>query len=462
MPEAMNTQSTSRLHASRPNRTPPADSAAVDRGRISVPRSAFLRREPPGDAMRVVDLFAGAGGFGLGFALAGAKVTTAVEIDDWASETLRANHPDTNVLTRDIVGLTDAEIARECRSADILIGGPPCQGFSVANLRAGDPKDPRNSLFREFVRVASILQPMVLLLENVPGLLRRKTESGERVIDVICDEYRRIGFRPHVRILQAQDYGVPQLRPRLFVLGTRNEWATPFPEATHSEDSASGQLSIFPDAASSSKLPPVSLWDAISDLPTIKAREGAEVMQYSGEPRTPYQLLLRADSEAIYNHVAMQHSARLVERFSKLKWGESGGTDVPTEFGARKRGSPDELSGKGYDQNNRRMYPDRPCHTIPASFYANFVHPYSDRNFTPREGARLQSFPDWYVFRGKPTVVSHRLLAREGRDEERHLCQYNQIGNAVPPLLAYHLGRHILAQLADKPRNAKDARRKRS
>ena len=141
----------------------------------------------------------------------------------------------------------------------------------------------------------------------------------------------------------------------------------------------------------------------------------------------------------------MNHSKRLVERFASMAWGHST-SDVPDHLRPLKRNST-KFSEKNYDQNNRRMHPDRQCHTVPASFYANFVHPYKNRNFTAREGARIQSFPDWYVFKGKPTVVSHKLLHREGRLEEKFLCQYNQIGNAVPPLMAKAIAQNILEQL---------------
>jgi DNA (cytosine-5)-methyltransferase 1 len=143
----------------------------------------------------------------------------------------------------------------------------------------------------------------------------------------------------------------------------------------------------------------------------------------------------------------MNHSKRLVERFASMSCGESS-SDVPDHLRPLKRNST-EFSDKTYDQNNRRMHPDRPCHNVAASFYANFVHPYKNRNFTAREGARIQSFPDWYVFKGKPTVVSQKLLQREGRLEEKHLCQYNQIGNAVPPLMAKAIAENILKQLGD-------------
>jgi DNA (cytosine-5)-methyltransferase 1 len=125
-----------------------------------------------------------------------------------------------------------------------------------------------------------------------------------------------------------------------------------------------------------------------------------------------------------------------------MEWGHST-SDVPDHLKPLKRNST-EISDKVYDQNNRRMYPHKPCHTVAASFYANFVHPFKNRNFTAREGARIQSFPDSYVFQGKPTVVSKKLLNREGRTEDSHLCQYNQIGNAVPPLMAKAIAEHLM------------------
>ena len=188
------------------------------------------------------------------------------------------------------------------------------------------------------------------------------------------------------------------------------------------------------------------LWDAISDLPEIEAREGAEEMQYTTKPLNELQKRLRNGSKLLNNHLAMKHSKRMVERFAAMACGQSA-SNVPDHLKPIKRNSNGIISDKVYDQNNRRMFPDRQCHTIPASFYANFVHPYKNRNFTAREGARLQTFPDTYIFKGKPTVVSHKLLAREGRFDEKYLCQYNQIGNAVPPMLAEAIAMNLLKQL---------------
>jgi len=161
------------------------------------------------------------------------------------------------------------------------------------------------------------------------------------------------------------------------------------------------------------------------------------------------------EQPVLYNHVAMRHSKRLVERFKHIGWGESS-SNVPKEHMPRTRSGNGKLSKQAYDQNNRRLHPYKPSHTIAASFYANFVHPFQHRNITAREGARIQSFPDWYRFMGKKTIVSHKLLQREGRIEEKHLCQYNQIGNAVPPLLAKAIAERVreaifcLGKLAEK------------
>jgi DNA (cytosine-5)-methyltransferase 1 len=390
----------------------------------------------------VLDTFAGAGGFSLGFELAGAKVVGAIEMDSWACETFKFNHPKATVMQGDITAMSDEQIVSAFGKykPDIVLGGPPCQGFSICNKNSGDPKDPKNSLFEEFIRVGRLLKPKVMIMENVPNLVKAKTESNDLVIEIIKNELKNLGYHVEHRILEATDYGVPQIRKRLVVIATQKKLKNPFPEKTHSIMSTPDLLEI-----GLKKCP--TLWDAISDMPEIEAREGAEEVEYSKPPLNEYQRLLRNGAAKIFNHKSMNHSKRLVERFASMSCGDSS-SDVPDHLRPLRRNST-EFSDKTYDQNNRRMHPDRQCHTVPASFYANFVHPYKNRNFTAREGARIQSFPDCYVFKGKPTVVSHKLLQREGRLEEKHLCQYNQIGNAVPPLMAKAIAENILKQLGD-------------
>ncbi|MBV5308563.1 DNA cytosine methyltransferase [Chromatium okenii] len=388
----------------------------------------------------VLDIFAGAGGFSLGFQLAGADIIGAIEIDRWACETFQFNHPEAKVIQSDITTMTDEQIMTMFGKIrpNIILGGPPCQGFSICNKNSCDHKDPRNSLFEEFIRVGRLLKPQIMIMENVPNLVKSRTANGELVIDIVIAKLREIGYEVNYRILDATDYGIPQIRKRLFVVASTIKLNTPFPEKTHSIMSTPDFLEAHLD-----KCP--TLWDAISDLPEIKAREGEEECAYSKPPQNNYQRLLRAGSNKLFNHKAMNHSQRLVARFATMMWGDST-ANVPDHLRPLKRNSA-EFSEKTYGQNNRRMHPDRQCHTIAASFYANFVHPYMNRNFTTREGARIQSFPDWYVFKGKPTVVSHKLLQREGRVEEKYLCQYNQVGNAVPPLLAKAIAENIINQL---------------
>ena len=389
--------------------------------------------------LKVLDTFAGAGGFSLGFSLTGKfEIIGAIEQDLWAADTFKYNHPETKVIVDDIRNVSNELLVETFgNNIDILLGGPPCQGFSIANKNAGDPRDPRNSLFKEFLRVAEVLSPKIVIMENVPNLVKAKTITGEHVLDIIKKELCKLGYYVQYKILDATDYGVPQIRKRVVIIASKKNLESFFPKATYTTQEKRNLLNM--------ELPICpTLWDAISDLPELEACEGSEVMSYTHEATNKYQQLMRGNCSKIHNHQAMKHSKRMIERFKAMKWGDST-SDVPDELKPLKRNG--NGSNSVYGQNNRRMHPFKQCHTIAASFYANFVHPYKNRNFTAREGARIQSFPDWYIFLGKPTTASHSLLRKEGREDEIHLCQYNQIGNAVPPLMAKAIAENIYNQL---------------
>jgi len=389
----------------------------------------------------VFDVFAGAGGFSLGFEMAGCEIIGAIERDKWATDTFSYNHPNAKVMLGDIENFSEEEIRHTIgRTPDIIIGGPPCQGFSVCRKNAGDPKDPRNSLFIEFIRMAQIYSPSVLVMENVPNIIKAKTKSGDKVVDIIEREFTDLGYHVYYSILTASDYGVPQMRQRFVLIASKQKLQEPFPMRTHY---------VADDASNPSKeltrCP--TLWEAISDLPDIEACQGADTMDYTISAQNEYQAYCRNGSDVLRNHLAMKHTKRLVERFSLMTWGQSVSDITDDRLKQRKRNGNGAVTDSPYDQNNRRMHPDRICHTITATFYGNFVHPYKNRNFTAREGARIQSFPDKYVFLGKPTVPSKKLLMREGRTNEMYLCQYSQIGNAVPPLMSKAIAQNILRQV---------------
>lgn len=373
---------------------------------------------------KCIDLFAGCGGLSLGFEMAGFNIPLAIEIDEWASETYEKNHPSTEVLMGDITKIIDLEniISNNDLPVDGIIGGPPCQGFSLSGNR--DKKDPRNSLFMEFVRFVKYFKPKFFVMENVTGILSMKTKENKLVKDIILSEYDAAGYNVKICKLNAAEYGVPQKRERVFFIGIRKD--LPFNEE---------KLTPVPFLSEGNQ---VTLEEAIMDLPQIKAREGKEFQEYSQDPTNDYQKWARTNSDGVYNHIAMRHTQRIIERFENIGYGQSV-ADVDECHQQRKRGDASKISGKVFSQNNMRPYPNKPCPTIAASFQSNFVHPYINRNFTAREGARIQSFPDTYIFCGKRTTMSW----------EKNISQYQQIGNAVPPLLAKAIGENMIKYIKE-------------
>jgi len=380
----------------------------------------------------IIDLFAGAGGFSLGFSMAGYKISLCLEHDKWACDTLRFNHKKALIIENDIRNFnTASKIRAICSSTpDIIIGGPPCQGFSNANSNS-DINDPRNSLFKDFSYWVKVLKPTVFVMENVGGILTKENADGVKVIEIIKSTFAELEYKVEIWQLNAADYGVPQIRERVFIVGNKLDKVIGSPISTHTMRPLEGD----------GLLPYINVGEAILDLPPIKAKEGLELQPYINPINSPYQRWARGHGRQVYNHVAMNHTKRSVERFSLIQSGEKIST-IPDEYKVRKRGGNGELSKTHFQSNYRQLKSESISFTIPASFYSNFIHPNIPRNITAREAARLQSFPDNYVFKGKRTLISSKLMTKLGKNED-YLSQYNQIGNAVPPLLAKAIGLHL-------------------
>lgn len=374
------------------------------------------------NALTSIDLFSGCGGLTKGFSMVGVRSIFASDIDENASKTFCRNFPDTPFLCKSITDIEKNEVDELLAGEvpDIIIGGPPCQGFSLANKRRNKIKDdPRNKLFYGFVKFINWYSPKSFVMENVKGLL--SMQNGE-VIKTIMEEFTNAGecgYNVAYKVLVASDYGVPQNRERVILIGYRKD------------------LNIQPQHPKPYDLDHlVTVDEAISDLPQIGAGQGTEVQEYPQEPQNDYQQLMRANSMYVLNHVAMKHTPRLIARFEAIKPGQDL-LDVWETHGALKRGAPSEKSTIKFHQNNQRLFGDRPAPTIAASFQSNFIHPHLNRNFTAREGARLQSFPDDFFFEGMRTKMSW----------EKGLSQYQQIGNAVPVLLAKAIAESVVKQL---------------
>jgi DNA (cytosine-5)-methyltransferase 1 len=305
--------------------------------------------------LKVLDLFAGAGGFGLGFTLAdNFKVICSLEVDKWAVETLKANnHDGQKIIQGDIRHYNTAEqILAACPSKpDVIVGGPPCQGFSYAGPTK-DPKDPRNSLFNNFVQWVEVLQPKVFVMENVRGLLTGKNHKGEKVIEIIKAAFKNIGYTVKIWELNAANYGVPQNRERIFIVGNKLGIEISEPQITHYLPSEKQML----NGKAKTLKQAINVQKAIGDLPKLKAGEGVEEADFKTKPRNEFQKLSRGNATKLFNHVTMVHTKRVVERYEQILNGLTM-EEIPEELQVRKRNGKGEISSSEYNSNYRHLKP---------------------------------------------------------------------------------------------------------
>jgi len=343
----------------------------------------------------------------------------ANEYDLNAIQAFRYNFPQIPLLECSIENITKEmldNLGIVHNNIDIVIGGPPCQSYSTVGKRQYDQ---RARMYEEYIRLLDILRPRMFIFENVTGILTMKNDNNEPVLNDIHKIFDDIhgngnfGYNIHQKVLNAKDYGVPQSRERVFIVGTRKDlnlnWV--FPQRTHGDDN---KLKDY-----------LTVADAISDLPALENGEGET--HYLFEPQNDYQFLMRYKSQELYDHINGLNGEKILAVMNAVIQGEGKAyINSLVENG--------DLDGRyyltsGYDNTYGRLWWDRPSTTITNSLGTpsalRCIHPLQNRALTTREGARLQSFPDWFRFFGN---------------------KYNknsQVGNAVPPLLAMELSKGV-------------------
>jgi DNA (cytosine-5)-methyltransferase 1 len=382
--------------------------------------------------LKSVDLFCGAGGIAEGFRQSGFECLYGNDADGDAMETFHHNHPRAISDNRKIEEVDPSVIRRQLGlrtgELDALVGGPPCQGFSI-NAPGRFLDDPRNSLFQHYIRFLDEFRPKTLMFENVPGMLSLN-EGG--IFEEIMSEISAHGYQLSAQILFAAHYGVPQERWRVIILGSREGYPPLPPLPTHNalgranfRGGRNMVLNPLPIERNFLK-PAVTVAQALDDLPELEMGQGAEVMEYTKRPHSPFAHVMRKGSRRVFNHHAAQLSRQNIERFKHVPPGGSW------------RDIPHHLLPKGMQAARRsdhtkrygRLHPEKLSGTVMTKcdphWGSVFLHG-QDRTLTVREAARLQSFPDTYRFLGS------------------RVAQYTQVGNAVPVLMA----RAVAQSLAD-------------
>ena len=363
--------------------------------------------------MKVIDLFSGVGGLSSGFRKAGYEILLANEIDKSISESYKKNHPETLMINDDIKNIIQL-LNKYKNKIDVIIGGPPCQGFSMAGARIRKKnaflEDPRNYLFRNYFEVVQKIEPKYFIMENVPGML---SMSGGKIIKEIENlftnesNFSKGKYYIYKKVLCASDYGVPQDRHRLIIFGSKKK--VNFKKAL--EDTRKIMVT-------KGEIKTVTIYDAISDLNYLSSGEGEFEQEYKNKPLTEYQKQRRKNAKKLYNHNATKHSEIAIDRIKELK---PGGRRLNLKDGNKIKSVHSGAYGRMKWEDISKTIITR--FDTPSS--GVYIHPEQNRTITPREAARIQSFDDDFIFYGNKSSV------------------IKQIGNAVPPLLAYYLANVI-------------------
>lgn len=384
-----------------------------------------------------IDCFSGPGGICTGFHAAGLETRVAIEYIKSCVDTYSANHPEVHVIHSDIRDVTGEQIMPyiPADGIDIVSSGMPCETFSTAGNTSRSFYDDRQFLFREGIRIARMTNAKLILFENVPGITTKTVEkhSDELIVDVLKNELIQAGYGNYIEVvLNATQYGVPQRRNRFFILACRYpEWRLSSPKPTQSIET--------------------TVIEALAGLPNVIPNSGNEETHYTKE-QSRFSELMRNNTfwkrgddinNTIVNQMPMKHRACTLERFALLKPGDSLKNLFERYTGAER----EELQArrvlpkKMFIKRNYRLRQDEASPTVTSHCLDEFVHPLYNRALTVRECARLQSFPDSYVFCGGPYIVPH--IDRTVQDK------YEQIGDAVPPLLAYAWGSTLIKILEE-------------
>jgi DNA (cytosine-5)-methyltransferase 1 len=384
-----------------------------------------------------IDCFAGVGGVATGFHAAGIETVLAIEKVKSCVETYTANHPKVPVINSDIRTVTDEEIKQFCRdNVDIVTAGMPCETFSTAGKNSRSFYDSRQTLFDEAIRIATASNAKIILFENVPGFANKKLVKGESrlVIELLRERLIDAGYINRFEIvLNSKDFGVPQSRDRIFVLASKDP--------------------TLEFCAPNSEFKNVCVGEAFANLPIVDTTGPKSANEFTNITNAYCELMadnnfwkLPKETKCTYQK-SPNHRLPTVERFKLI------GTDEGLKALFDKLNSNEVanlqsrkiLPKKWYIQRNRRLNNDKPSPTVTSHCIDELVHPILHRAITVREAARLQGFPDSYDFIGGPEICPHIYETQD---------KYEQIGDAVPPLMAYHWGKYLVGILSNELRTA--------